>query len=211
MKGSPQNICNYCKRYLGNKSRCADCFMCRDWLCSQYFEWYWGIMFKLKTIPKKMEDQENKNREQNKENKKRYMFHWGEVQNALFWEVASLEISKSNCLITWETSEKKTSYHISFHFLTISFCLSKFLNSHSGRRHWIRHSQGLWRSLKMDTCWSAKNLTRTIYCTKRLHHTYTKIWTLSCGGISEHHGIFLERKKHTTLYKSWLSPSRGDF
>lgn len=46
----------------------------------------------------------------------------------------------------------------------------------------------------MDTCWSAKNWTRKMYCTKLLHHTYTKIWTLSCSGISEHHGIFLERK-----------------
>lgn len=35
-----------------------------------------------------------------------------------------------------------------------------------------------------------------MYCTKLLHHTFTKIWTLSCRGISEHHGIFLERKKH---------------
>ncbi len=126
------------------------------------------------------------------------MFHWGEVQNALFW-VASLEISKSTRLVAWETSGKKTSHHISFHFLTISSCLSKKkkLNTHSGGIHWIRHSQGLWRSLKMDTYWSAKNLTWTMYCTKLLHHTYTKIWTLSCRGISEHHGIFLERKKHT--------------
>lgn len=98
--------------------------------------------------------------------------------------------------------KRKTSHHISFHFLTISSCLiSKLLNTHSGRRHWIRHSQGLWRSFKMDTCWSANNLTRTMYCTKLLNHTYTKIWTLSCGGISEHHGIFLERKNTQTCIK----------
>lgn len=58
----------------------------------------------------------------------------------------------------------------------------------------LRHSQGLWRSLKMDTCWSAKTLPRTMYCTKLLHHTYAKIWTLSFRRISAHHGIFLERK-----------------
>lgn len=33
-----------------------------------------------------------------------------------------------------------------------------------------------------------------MYCTKLLHHTYAKIWTLSFRGISGHHGIFLERK-----------------
>lgn len=36
----------------------------------------------------KRKGEENKNR---KQNKKRKLFHWGVVQNALFWEVASLE------------------------------------------------------------------------------------------------------------------------
>lgn len=136
------------------------------------------------------------------------MFHWGEVQNALFWEVASLEISKSTWLVTWETSEKKTSHHISFHFLTILSCLQKLRNTHSGSRCWIRHSQGLWRSLKMDTLWSAKNLTRTMHCTKLLHHMYTKIWTVSCWGISGHHGIFLERKNtHLCIKVGCLRPA----
>lgn len=49
-----------------------------------------------------------------------------------------------------------------------------------------------------------------MYCTKLQHHTYTKIRTLSCRGIVEHHGIFWE-KKHTTLYKSWLSPPAVTF
>lgn len=49
-----------------------------------------------------------------------------------------------------------------------------------------------------------------MYCTKLLHHTYTKIRTLSCRGIVEHHGIFLE-KKHTTVYKSCLSPPAVTF
>lgn len=53
----------------------------------------------------------------------------------------------------------------------------------------------------MDTCRSAKHFTRTMYCTKLLHHMYTKIWTLSCRGISEHHGIFSERKKKTPCIK----------
>lgn len=81
-------------------------------------------------------------------------------------------------------------------------------NSPSGRRHWIRHSQGLQRSFDRDICWSAKNWTRTMYCTK-LHHIWAEIWTLSFRGISEYHGIFSKKKKKT-LYKCWLSPSRGD-
>lgn len=37
-----------------------------------------------------------------------------------------------------------------FHFLTIFSCLSKLLNTHSGRRHWIRHSQVLWEVIKVN-------------------------------------------------------------
>lgn len=55
---------------------------------------------------------------------------------------------------------KKTSHHTCFHFLTVSSFLSKFLNSHSGRIHWIRHSQGLWRSLEIDTGWKCKKLNK---------------------------------------------------
>lgn len=98
------------------------------------------------------------------------------------------KISKMTWLVTWKTSEKKTSH------LSISSWLPKLLNNHSDRRHRIRHSQGLWRSLKADVCSRANNWTRTMYCTKLLHCTYTKMWTLSCRGISKHHGIFLERK-----------------
>lgn len=43
------------------------------------------------------------------------MFHWGEVQNALFWEVASLEISKSTCQVTWENFRKE---NLTPHFLS---------------------------------------------------------------------------------------------
>lgn len=49
-----------------------------------------------------------------------------------------------------------------------------------------------------------------MYCTKLLHHTYTKIRTLSCRGNVERRGIF-ETEKHTTLYKTWLSPPADDF
>lgn len=48
-----------------------------------------------------------------------------------------------------------------------------------------------------------KNWMRTMYYTKLQHHTYIKIWTLSREGISAHHGIFLEIRKHEDLYKSW--------
>lgn len=48
------------------------------------------------------------------------------------------------------------------------------------------------------------------YCTKLLHNMYTKILTLFCEVIPEHHGIASERPKKKKKYKSWLSPSRGD-
>lgn len=50
-----------------------------------------------------------------------------------------------------------------------------------------------------------------MYCTKLLHHTYTKIRTLSCRGNVERHGIFFETEKHTTLYKTSLSPPAVTF
>lgn len=40
-----------------------------------------------------------------------------------------------------------------------------------------------------------------MYCTKLLHHTYTKIWTSSCWGISENHGIFFDVKETHDLVK----------
>lgn len=50
-----------------------------------------------------------------------------------------------------------------------------------------------------------------MYCTKLLHHTYTKIRTLSCRGNVERRGSFFETEKHTTLYKTWLSPPAVTF
>lgn len=126
------------------------------------------------------------------------MFHWGEVQNALFWEVASLEISNSTRPVAWETSEKKTSHHISFHFPN-HLVLPVKISQYSFWQNTLNKAfPGSGEVIKDGYMFgSAKNWKRTMYCTKLLHHTYTKIWTLSCRGISEHHGIFLERKKHT--------------
>lgn len=99
---------------------------------------------------------------------------------------------------------------VSFHFLTIVFSyLSKLLNTHSGRRHWIRHSQVLWEVIKV-------NKNNVLYKTTTPQVCQKKERTLPISGISEQHGIFFEGKKttknpqNTTWYKSWLSPSRGD-
>lgn len=127
--------------------------------------------------------EENKNR---KQNKKRKLFHWGVVQNALFWEVASLEKSKSFCLF-WKTKGKKNQI----------FSVKKsFLNTHSGRIHWIRHSQGLWRSLEIDRCWKCKKFDKNnvLYMTTK-PHLLSKYEHCPGRRISEHHGIFLEIKE----------------
>lgn len=125
--------------------------------------------------------------------KKGWMFHWGEVQNALFWEVVSLEISKSTWLVTWETSQKKTS---TSHFLSFPDLLVlpvKFAQYSFWQKTLNKAFPGSTEVIKDGYMLKCKKF-RTMYCTKLLHHMYTKIWTLSCGGISEHHGIFLERK-----------------
>lgn len=100
-----------------------------------------------------------------------------------------------------------------FIFLTISSCLSKFLNTHSGRIQWIRHSQGLGRSLKMDTCLEVQKIERE-QCTVQNCYT-TRIPKYEHCPVEESRSIMAsswkEKKTHMTLYKSWLSPSRGDF
>lgn len=64
------------------------------------------------------------------------------------------------------------------------------LNTLSGRRHFNNKA---FPGSAEDTCWSAKRFIQ--YCTKLLHNMYTKILTLFCEVIPEHHGIASERQK----------------
>lgn len=140
------------------------------------------------------------------------MFHWGEVQNALFREVASLEVSKSTWLVTWETSEKKASHQISFHFLTISSCLSKKISQYSFWQKTLNKAfpgsvevieDGIHaevQKIQQERC-TVQNY-YTTHMPKYEHCPFRRI-----SGASWH---LLGKKRHTTLYKRWLSPSRGD-
>lgn len=87
-----------------------------------------------------------------------------------------------------------------FIFLTISSCLSKFLNTHSGRIHWIRHSQGLGRSLKMDTCLEVQKI-EIEQCTVQNCYT-TRIPKYEHCPVEESRSIMAsswKEKKHTWL------------
>lgn len=139
------------------------------------------------------------------------MFHWVEVQNALFWEVASLEIRKSTCLVTWETSEKNKP-HTTFSFPTYlilphckiaqySFWQKTLNKAFPGSVEVIKDEYMLLKCKKF-------NQNNVLYKTTTPHvYQNMNIVLLRNLGTSWH---LLGKKKHSTLYKSWLSPSRGD-
>lgn len=110
------------------------------------FEWTWGIV--IKPYQRKWRRKETKLTKTKKARREsssidvRCKMRCSE--SLPLWDLVNQLICSPGKL----QKRKKTSHHTCFHFLTVSSFLSKFLNSHSGRIHWIRHSQGLWRSLE---------------------------------------------------------------
>lgn len=138
------------------------------------------------------------------------MFHWGEVQNALFWEVASLEISKSTWLVTRETSEKK---NLTPHFLSFPnhLILPVKIAQYSFWQNTLNKAfPGSVEVIKDGYIVKCKkfNKNNVLYKTTTPHvYQNMNIVLWRNLGASWH---LLGKKKHTSLYKSWLSPSRGD-
>lgn len=187
------------KRYSDDISPCAH-FHTRGNYCSQYF---WTIPRGRVQRKPRRDKRQTESKKKNEENIN-VPLRWGAKcfcsEKSPLWKLVKIDL----------TGHLGNFLCVSFHFLTIFSCLSKLLNTHSGRRHWIRHSQVLWEVIKVNKNNVLYKTTTPQVCQKK------KERTLPISGISEQHGIFFEGKKttknpqNTTWYKSWLSPSRGD-
>lgn len=188
------------KRYSDDISPCAHFHTHRNY-CSQYF---WTIpRIRVQRKPRG-EKRQTESKKKNKENIN-VPLRWGAKcfcsEKSPLWKLVKIDL----------TGHLGNFLCVSFHFLTIFSCLSKLLNTHSGRRHWIRHSQVLWEVIKVNKNNVLYKTTTPQVCQKKKKKEHCPLVESQSNMASS-----LKEKKqqknpqNTTWYKSWLSPSRGD-
>lgn len=137
------------------------------------------------------------------------MFHWGEVQNALFWEVASLE--KLVNQLDWspgKLQKKKKPHTTSPNHLILPVKIAQYSFWQKTLNKAFPGSVEVIRDGYMLKC-KKLNKNNVLYKTTT-PHVYQNMNIVLWRNLGASWHLLGKKKTHDLFYKSWLSPSRGD-